>query len=295
MELQDIYTCKLIADKRIYIVDDHHKALGAWTIERRRLEFAPNLLTIDHHTDVNEAFLGHAHIEASEKLDVNIEELRQNLTAQIDWRSDEKMLRAINHLRHDEQIDAATTSGVFSAAFCIQLSDNSGVPSIEQIAYDEKMAINFSLDQPNDAPPTRPMTYEATANSIYVIGHDCAIGCVKRPYDDNCTIHHASEIIDSPYLDDQLARGSEIAICLGLQNLESAPYILDIDLDVFHTKKAIEPDDTVTFYRLIRNAIAITIATEPECVDEEWLDEQNSMDASELLERILGHIKAALS
>jgi hypothetical protein len=84
MKLQDIYTCKLIANKRIYIVDAHHKALAAWTIERRRLEFAPNLLIIDHHTDVYEAFLGHAHLEASKKPDINIEELRQNLTDQID-------------------------------------------------------------------------------------------------------------------------------------------------------------------------------------------------------------------
>lgn len=36
--------------KDIYVVDDHHKALAAWVLVRRSLDFAPNLITIDHHT-----------------------------------------------------------------------------------------------------------------------------------------------------------------------------------------------------------------------------------------------------
>jgi hypothetical protein len=161
-------------------------------------------------------------------------------------------LWAINRLRHDEQIHAATTSGVFSTAFCIQLSDSSGVPSEEQLAYDNQRTIKVSLDQPYETPPTRPMTYVPTADNIYVVGHDCAIGCVKRPYDDDCAIHHASEIIESPYLEDQLARGSEIAICLGLRDLESTPYILDIDLDVFILKG---PSNQITQRRFTDSSV----------------------------------------
>jgi hypothetical protein len=294
MSFQNIYDLKLIAGKRIYIVDDHHKALAAWAIERRQLELAPNLITIDHHTDVNEAFLGHAHIEVSEKTHLNVQELMQSLAAQIDWRDDEKILSAIEYLRHNEQIDAATTSDVLSSAFCIQLTDNCGTPSTQQLAYDAQIAVNFKLGSSECAPPVGPKSYTPTANKIYVIGYDCAIGCNKQPYDDDCAIHHASEIIESKYLEDQLVRGSEIAICLGLQDLESAPYILDIDLDVFHTAKSINPDDTLTFYRLIRNAIAITIATESECVEDEWLDDQNCLHADELLRKLLQHIESAL-
>ncbi len=46
--------------------------------------------------------------------------------------------------------------------------------------------------------------------------------------------------------------------------LGAAPYILDIDLDAFHLTQAISPRDPATFYRPIKNAVAITIATEAE-------------------------------
>ena len=81
---------------------------------------------------------------------------------------------------------------------------------------------------------------------------------------------------------------------MGLPQTELAPYILDIDLDAFHTRRAINPDDPSTFYRLIKNAVAITIATEAECVAEEWLDDPDPMTADELLKRLLCHIDNAL-
>lgn len=63
-----------------------------------------------------------------------------------------------------------------------------------------------------------------------------------------------------------------MARCIGIEGgLELVPYILDIDLDVFHTVGSIEPKDPASFYRLIRGSLAITIATEAECVDELWL------------------------
>lgn len=72
------------------------------------------------------------------------------------------------------------------------------------------------------------------------------------------------------------------------------PTILDIDLDVFHSRKAITPDDPSTLHRLVRNAVAITIATEPECVEELWHDEDDRMDSDGLLIELMRHIDAAL-
>ena len=72
------------------------------------------------------------------------------------------------------------------------------------------------------------------------------------------------------------------------------PYILDIDLDAFHTRRAINPYDPSTFYRLIKNAVAITIATEVECVKEEWLDDEDQMNSDDLLQQLLVHINKAL-
>ena len=82
---------------------------------------------------------------------------------------------------------------------------------------------------------------------------------------------------------------------MGLADLEAAPYILDIDLDAFHTRKAIEPNDPTTPYRLIKNAVAITIAAEKKrCVEEQWLEEKSRMSSDDLLTVLLGQIDKPL-
>lgn len=262
MALIDLFDQCEIDGKSVYIVVDHHKALAAWAIERRKLTAAPYLLTIDHHTDTNEAFRSHVFISACEGRAVDKDALATELIADLDWSVDESVAEAIGKLRHDEHIHAATKSGMLNASFSIQLSDQDGHV------------------EPNE-------------DGIYVVPHKCAIGCLKQVYDDECVIHHALEIIESPYLDDQLDRIADITQGLGLPNIESLPYILDIDLDAFHSIKAANPDDASTFYRLIRGALAITIATEPDWVKEVWKDEDNEPSADQLLKIVLGHIDAA--
>ena len=136
------------------------------------------------------------------------------------------------------------------------------------------------------------MIYEDPENHIFVISHDCFIGCTRMPHNDDCVAEHGNMIIESAYLDDQLARGAEMSRCVGIDHLETRPYILDIDLDAFHSQQAIEPVDPLTFYRLIRNAVAITIATEAECVEELKFDDE-PINANMLLDQVLGHIETA--
>lgn len=282
---QDVY------GKNIYIVDDHHYALAPWALLRRRLGQAPNLITIDYHTDVYEAFLGYAHLETYED-GGDAWALAQELVKRIDWKDDQSLLWAIEHLRHDEHIDAATLSGILNYAFCIQLSDSGGNPSIEGLAYDADRQARWP-QPPTLPPPCRPMTYEDPGNHIFVISHDCAIGCNRMPHNDDCVVAHGNMVIDSMYLDDQLARGAEMSRCVGIAHLEAEPYILDIDLDVFHSQQAIKPADQTTFYRLIRNAVAITVATEAECVEELKFDGE-AIDADFLLVKLIDHIKEAV-
>lgn len=293
MSLNTFFMHHAIDGKDIYVVDHHHKALAAWALVRRSLGTTPNLITIDHHTDTHEAFLGYAHWEAHEGRVEDPEEFRVGLVARIDWRSDESVAEAIGNLRHDEHIDAATCSGVLGDAFCIQLSDSGATPSIEQLAFEKSMRENWP-NPPSVPKPQRPMTYEPAANRIYALPFDCFIGCQARPHNDDCRVRQSNEVIDARYLDDQIAWGSEISRCVGLPSLEAAPYVLDIDLDAFHTRRAINPEDPSTFYRLIKNAVAITIATEAECVEEEWLDDKDQMNSNELLQELLGHINKAL-
>ena len=291
MPLSTLFQHQNICGKDIYIVKAHHHALAPWAMMRRKLGQAPNLLTIDHHTDTHEAFLGHAHILTMHCHD-DPWALAETLVKQIDFRDDQNLAWAINLLRHDEHIHAATRSDILGYAFCIQLSDDGGNQSIEQLAYAADRQARWPLP-PTVQVPRRPMTYDKPDNHIFVISHDCAVGCTKRPHDDECLVQHGNMIIESNYLEDQLVRGAEMSVCVGLPHLEEQPYILDIDLDAFHSKKAIEPDDPSTLYRLIKNSTMITIATEPECVDELKFDGE-SIDADMLLNRLLRHIKAAI-
>lgn len=294
MPLTSLFNHLSIKGKDVYFVDDHHKAFAVWALIRRQLTAAPNLITIDHHTDTYEAFLGHAHWEAYEGRVADQEAFRLSQVAEIDWRSDESVAKAVGQLKHDEHIDAATCSRTLDNAFCIQLSDSDATPSIEQLAFDQSTQDNWP-NPPSAPKPERPMTYAPAANRIYALPFDCFIGCRAMPHNDDCHARHSDEIIEARYLDDQLQRGAEISKFVGLPDLEAAPYILDIDLDAFHSRRAIAPQDPSTFYRLIKNAVAITIATEAECVEDLWLDDDDQMAANELLNELLAHIDKAMA
>lgn len=289
MKLSDQFLREQINGKDVFVVDDHHRVLAAWICVRRGLQHVPNLITIDHHTDTRDAFLSYAWTEEYEGRVADARTLRGQLIRQIDWHDDQSALAAIGKLRHDEHINAATSSGVIGNAFCIQLSNSRGSQPVEQIAYDA--ASETRCLNPDNVPIcSRPRTFAPSCDGIYVIGHDCFVGCDARPHNDQCLVRQADEIIESVYLNDQLARGAEISTCLGLTNIDAAPYILDIDLDAFHTFKAIAPEDPTTLYRLIKNAVAITIATEQQCVEELWLDDYHALNSSELLAMLLKHI-----
>lgn len=268
MPLKDLFRYQNLCGKDVYVVEAHHQALAPWALVRRRLHRAPNLITIDHHTDVHEAFLRHAHLDTWESGE-DAWALASEWAKGIDRQDEQSLLWAIERLQHDEHIDAATVSGILNYAFCIQLSDSGGNPPIAE------------------------KTYADPANHIFVISHDCAIGCIRMPHNDDCVVEHGNMIIESIYLDDQLARGAEMSRCVGIAHLEAQPYILDIDLDAFHSRQAIEPADPVTFYRLIRNAVAITVATEAECVEELKFNDE-PINADMLLDRLMRHIETAV-
>lgn len=77
--------------------------------------------------------------------------LAKELVKRIDWQDDQSLLWAIEHLRHDEHVDAATLSGILNYAFCIQLSDSGGNPSIEKQAYDADRQARWPLSPTDTA------------------------------------------------------------------------------------------------------------------------------------------------
>lgn len=84
-----------------------------------------------------------------------------------------------------------------------------------------------------------------------------------------------------------------MGITSGLGNNEDNKYILDIDLDYFHTRKSINPATSAIFYNLIRNSLAVTIAKECSCVELCRLKGE-TIDCAYLLDKLLKHIKKAM-
>lgn len=131
-------------------------------------------------------------------------------------------------------------------------------------------------------------------DGIYDIGAHCSVGCRKSSHDDDCMIARNDQVLESATLERDLAQANVMAQDDGLPVAETAPYILDVDLDYFHSERAINPDDSATFYRLVRNAIAVTVALEPECV-EELRCKGSTITSTSLLARLKEHIAAAMS
>ncbi len=71
-------------------------------------------------------------------------------------------------------------------------------------------------------------------------------------------------------------------------------YILDIDLDYFRTEKSIKPSDNSTFYSLIKDALCVTIAREPSCVEDLKM-KRESINSKFLQETIISHIEKAMT
>ena len=72
---------------------------------------------------------------------------------------------------------------------------------------------------------------------------------------------------------------------------DGAPaYVLDIDLDTFSTRRGLTPADATVFHALIRHARMVTLAREPEYVQES-LDDHT---AAEIEASLLEHIERAM-
>jgi hypothetical protein len=109
--------------------------------------------------------------------------------------------------------------------------------------------------------------------------------CSKRTHDDDCLrtlVDHVLEpIVLGPRIDAVVTR-------IG-KPLDQIPYILDIDLDVFRTRRAATPNDPRLFRQLVTHAKAITVACEPGWVERLWLGKEE-IASDELEALVLDHI-----
>lgn len=284
------YDKKVINNKKIYIVEQHHHALLPWAKYRKTLLKAPILISLDHHTDTRSAFLYNSY---DFKKDKPNEVLRKQLIQDVDFENENSMINALTKLRNDEHIDTSIQSDIISKAFIVCYSQSNDRPlSNEESKYMSSWRKNFFNKIPD---PERPFTYPES--NIYIVENKCSIGC-EGPHNDDCVIPHFNQAIESNFLQHKLSIFNEMRPGLIINsNKIIEDYILDIDLDYFHTMAYISPIDPSIFYSMIRNAKIITIATEPDFVDM-WRKDYGydlNINSQTLLEKLLHHIENALN
>lgn len=256
------YGEKIIKNKKIYIVEEHHHVIKYWGKFRKTLDKAPILITLDHHTDTLPCFNYKIYVDNNYQFDSKQEQKRHRLLSKVDINNENDLDNAIKNLRNDEHIDFAVKIKIISQAFIIayQIPNNN-----------------------NDR--------------IYEIENNCYVGCNKKIHDNSCLTLHYNQAIESFLLNEKLCFINNFKKGLVENNKITKNYILDIDLDYFHTVKSIHPGNVNTFYSLIKNASIITIATEPWYVNY-WKESGHEIrefyNSEYLLNELMKHIEQAL-
>lgn len=128
--------CIEIGNKKCYVFDEHHQVLMAWNDYFCGTKIAPVVITLDHHTDVLQAFnfqtLNNPDFQIPSNLSIN---------------------KAIELLHHDEHIDYALQTGIINQSIIIAHT-NSNVPRNSKITL---LTDNFLTD---DIPLNSPILYD---------------------------------------------------------------------------------------------------------------------------------------
>lgn len=250
-----------INNKDICIVEEHHHVLEYWTELREILGDLPIVITLDHHTDTRTAFTVKICEDNNYIFPEDWEQKSYKMVSNVNLRNKNELKNMFTLLRNDEHIDFAIKGDIISECFII--------------------AYRSDIDQ----------------GKIHPLENTCYIGCNKESHDDDCSIIHWNQAIESILLQHKLSLMNDVKSNLVVNNIITENYILDIDLDYFHTIQSIHPKDTEVFYKLIRNASMITIATEPFYVNE-WKNMGHELDdnfnSEYLLNQLLCHIEQAL-
>lgn len=278
---------KRVGCKTVYVVESHHEALEAWAEVRKGMDIAPDLISLDEHTDTLEPFQSYvANLEESdERTEAEDAAMRQGLVQEINFRNSETVNQAVRHLQHDEHIQAATRSGIIDIAFVLSIEGT------QTSSEEEERQINeFKLGQKPSLLPAKPHRYRISDSRIFIVPFGCHIDCPRTDHNAECHRALSDQILETCLLERQLETASEMSISVRNLALRAKPLILDIDLDTFHTYQSLSPKDPSLFYELICSASAITIAIERACTSELWL-EQSAAPIDDMLESLYRHIE----
>lgn len=311
-----------INGKSVYIFEDHATAVIPWMMIKKRLNVLPHLITLDHHTDTMDAFRFYYGCLSQQGNSIEDIEVRiNNMIAELEKLEKEskynEMKSLLKHLRFDEQIDLSIKLGVLSYSITLPSSAegedytksdrvkkyHQDLKEYEQAAEKIYRSGNLNLLSlisrpiyPEEDGVDLIKTYSMPENKIFIVNsnviYNSSIG-EGSLYSHN----YNSNVIEDGFLHNQIGLASSMTITAVGKVVTDGPYILDIDLDYFHNSKSIQPENHECFYALIRNAEAITIARESECVQmcKEDLEDSCSFNSDFLQNKLLQHIHAATS
>lgn len=274
---------KKIKDKDIFIFKDHHFALYPWLNLRCKLNKPLNLISLDHHTDTHKPFLNKCFINNEYN-----ETLAKTYINSIDIKNVSSLDIIIDKLRNDEHIKTAIDANIINTAFIISYDNHVDKPiSYEEdkqvknwtdICFDDLMGKIHPLKN-----ISRPYTYPV--DKIYIPKTDMSDRIVSD-------VELYDMALEDEFLQDKFKVFSEMSPKQIDLNGFKDDYILDIDLDYFHTIKSIDPKESTLIKKIINNAEIITIAQEPICVDLVKLDKE--VNSKYLEEHLLNFIEKAL-
>lgn len=243
-----------IREKRVWIVESHHHALLPWSVIRRELPCPLTLISLDHHPDYISAFATAACGDRYKPNDCAAQErIRASLVQQINFNDEKTVEEAIEQLRHDEHISAAIQAGILDRAYVVQM--------LEEACIRE--------------------------GRIHILPP------LLSTWNDDDYIGHCDRVIEDEVLGHRLREAEAVATENGLGAPFDGPYILDIDLDLFHTIKSLAPESKSEFNNLVQRANAITIAVEAGCCELLWVD-SCPIDVGANLCRLYSLIESAL-
>lgn len=278
LEIQQIEINK----KPIYIFEDHSLAFKVWLKIKKENITSPYVISLDHHTDTlralnNSAFSSWVNAYKNYNLhDGYYESFLKTHLYSLDCNSEEQVNLFLLKLKHDEHIDAAIKLGIITHSISIQWSDSSGTSSVEEETWRSndwrnqvgKVSMLELQELINNQPqyPEPPYNYNLPEDRMFVIGYpNCE--CPKSPHDEICFKNMYDKALESSFLTKKLEVIENLQNNINQRGLQPFEFILDIDLDYFHTIKSISPSDKEAFSWLVKNSLAISIAKESICVN----------------------------
>ncbi len=272
---------KRVHNKRVFIFEEHHHALYPWAlIKREKQNTELNLFSFDYHTDTHDPFLNYV----CDGYSINKDKMEE-LVSSINYCDNQSVLEAINKLKHDEHICTAIKCGIFKHAFIIAQNQSGDIP--ESNEEKERMANEWSIEGIENRTfgkevitPREQRTYPYS--DIYLPDFWYS-GCDHENYD---------QFLEDSFLHAHFFTLSRMSNLVETDGTIRSDYILDIDLDYFMTPNSICPSEYKLFSKLVKNAVAITIAKESDCVE---MCSNGKNTADDLLKKLLLLIKDILS